>query len=166
MGAFHDDNAVVTTANDGLRIALFQTATSYPAEAILDMRKVMTGKFTTDAAITAGDKVFTLSSSPAVLADWGYDDLGLIDDTSDEYFRVQKTYGAVSGTTYDDSIAVLNPLAAHDTSKTVYRVVEYTTPIPFKFSGSATTLYLDIYANQLLPGATTVYFEFLVDKWS
>jgi hypothetical protein len=166
MGAFHDDNAVVTTANDGLRIALFQTATSYPAESILDMRKVMTGKFTTDAAITAGDKLFTLSSSPAVLADWGYGDLGLIDDTSDEYFRVQKTYGAVVGTTYDDSVAVLNALAAHDTSKTVYRVVEYTTPIPFKFSGSATTLYLDIYAHQLLPGATTVYLEFLIDKWS
>jgi hypothetical protein len=163
-GAFHDDNAVIRTANDGLRLKLFAANAESSANLLFDWRRIYTGCWTTDASISAGAKVLTLTASPATLPDFGYGDFIAVDDGTMDIVPVQAVYGSVAGTTYDDSIATLWALGAHDTSKTVYRLCQWDEPIAFKLDGTATNIYVSLYPEQLLPGSIDIVIQFLIEK--
>jgi hypothetical protein len=163
---YHDDNVQGIKANDGIRLELYPDAGYNPNECLLTLREVMTGKWTTDAAISAGATLITLGASPTLLSDFGLGDLVLIDDTADEVARVQDVYGDVVDANTDDSIRTMDPLAAHDTAKDVYRLVEYDLPTPFKFTGSATTLYLKMAIEEKTAATVTATVELIVEKFA
>ena len=148
-----------------MRLALFNSNSYLFTNAFLELSNLLTGYFTTNAAISSGANYLVCTTSPAVLPDFGLGDCILIDDTTDEYAYVQAVLGAVAGTTYDNAIFTRDTLSAHDNTKPVFRVIEFNQPITFKLTSGDDLLYFSLAANQLLPGNMTVYLEFLVEKW-
>jgi hypothetical protein len=166
VATYHDDNVVGVKANDGLRLGLYPNSSYNPKECLLMIREIMTAKWVTDAAISAGATIITLTGRPTLVSDFGLGSLVMVDDTADDYAQVQDVYGDVADAATDDSIRTMDALAAHDITKDVYRVFEYDLPIPFAFAEGATTLYLKLAVEEKTVGTVTATVEAIAEKFA
>jgi hypothetical protein len=166
VATYHDDNVMGVKANDGLRLELYPNSSYNPKECLLTLREIMTGKWTTDANITASSTLITLAARPTVVSDFGLGSLILIDDTVDEIARVQDVYGDVADAATDDSIRTMDALAAHTSPVDVYRLIEFDVPIAFKFATSATTLYLKLFVEEKTTATVTATVDVVVEKFA
>ena len=163
---YHPDNEQMVKLNDGIRLEFYPNSNYLPEERLFSWYGIMTGKWTTAAAISAGAQVLYTTADPSVVSDFGFDSLILIDDTTDEIARVASVFGDVANASFDKSIFVQGTLAAHDTTKTIYRVAEFDVPIPFKLASEATTLYVKMFVDEAITGTVTGTLEVVADKWS
>lgn len=163
--AYHDDNVQGIKCNDGFRVHFFPNSNYAMNECQFTLDSIFTWKGTTDAAITAGASVMTLGTRPTAVSDFGFGDLIYISDTaSSEFAYVQDCYGDVAAAGFDDSIAVQKSLLAHDTSKDVYRVIQFDVPWSF-YLDSGTTLYMKIHTDEKRTADATMFMDFLIDKF-
>jgi len=165
VASFHDDNAMIYKANQGVKICLYPNSSYNQEEALVCWANNVTAKWTTNAAITAGDKWIPLTADPTLTPDLQDGEVLLIDDAADELCRGQTYLGSVAGATYDNSIFTRDALAAHDTTKSVYRVLQYDVPIPFAFA-SGTTLYLTVQIMEKITGTVNLSLLALLDKYA
>ena len=161
------DNEQMVKLNDGIRLEFYPNSDYKPAERIFVWNGIMTGAWTTSAAISSGAQVLFTTDSPAVVSDFGFDDLIIIDPAgTPEIARVAAVFGDVENNSFDKSIFVQGTLGAHDNTKPVYRVAEFDVPIPVKFAGTATTLYIKMFVDEKITGTVTGTLEVIGDKWS
>jgi hypothetical protein len=164
---YHPDNEQMVKLNDGIRLEFYPNSDYKPAERIFVWNGIMTGAWTTSAAISSGAQVLFTTDSPAVVSDFGFDDLIIIDPAgTPEIARVAAVFGDVANNSFDKSIFVQGTLGAHDNTKPVYRVAEFDVPIPVKFAGTATTLYIKMFVDEKITGTVTGTLEVIGDKWS
>lgn len=164
---YHPDNEQMVKLNDGIRLEFYPNSNYLPAERVFAWNGIMTGAWTTSAAISSGAQVLYTTADPTVVSDFGFDDLIVIDPAgTPEIARVAAVFGDVANNSFDKSIFVQGTLAAHDNTKPVYRVAEFDVPIPFKFTGTATTLYIKMFVDEKITGTVTGTLEVVGDKWS
>jgi len=164
--AYHDDNVQGIKCNDGFRVHFFPNSNYAMNECQFTLDSIFTWKGTTDAAITAGASVITLGTRPTAVSDFGFGDLIYISDTaSSEFAYVQDCYGDVAAAGFDDSIAVQKSLLAHDTSKDVYRAIQFDVPWSF-YLDSGTTLYMKIHTDEKRTADATMFMDFIIDKFA
>ena len=162
LAEYHDDNAVITKCNNGLRIALYPNSSYNEEEKLFEWTDIMIAEFVTDAGITLNDEYLGLTTDPTVMTDFGIGDLILIDDTVDEIAMVQSVFGDMVAAAYDNTISVQAPLVAHAITKDVERLLQYDVPIPFKMD-SGTTLYIRINIDEKIMEDITITITLLAD---
>lgn len=164
---YHPDNEQIVKCNDGIRLEFYPNSNYLPAERVFAWNGIMTGAWTTSAAISSGAQVLYTTADPTVVSDFGFDDLIVIDPAgTPEIARVAAVFGDVANNSFDKSIFVQGTLGAHDNTKPVYRVAEFDVPIPVKFAGTATTLYVKMFVDEAISGTVTGTLEVVGDKWS
>jgi hypothetical protein len=165
QATYHDHAVQGYKLNDGLRLEIYPNSSRIASECLFRLSSIMSGSWTTDAAISAGTRVITLTGRPTNVSDFGEGSLILIDDDTDEIATVQDVYGDVADAATDDSIRTVEALAAHDITKPVYRIIQFDVPIPFKLT-SGTTLYLRSVVDEKYTSTVTEVVELIVDKFA
>jgi len=164
---YHPDNEQMVLLNDGIRLEFYPNSNYLPEERLFVWDQIMTGKWVTAAAISAGATVLYTTTDPSVVSDFGFDSLVLIDPAgSPEVKRIAAIFGDVANNTYDKAVFVQGTLAAHDNTKDVFRLHQFDVPIPVKFATSATTLYVKMFVDEAITGTVTGTLEVIADKWS
>jgi hypothetical protein len=161
VAGYHDDNAQITKANNGIRLVLYKDSNKKEAERILELNNLMTWKGVTDAAITAGDKLFGLTAD---IKNVDKDDIVYIDDTTPEEAIVQNVNHDVISATYDYTVFVKDALAAHAITKDVYKQVVFDIPTPYK--ATATTLYGTVFVDEAITATVNITLVLIVDKYA
>jgi len=166
VATYHDDNAVGFKCSDGLRLELYPNSSYLPTERLLTLRGLMTGQWLIGAAgVADGASFVPLTTSPAVLSDFGAGSLLAILDTVTDYARVQDIYGLVADAGSVNSIRAQSVRPAHAASTPVQRVHEYDLPVPFAFA-SGTSLYYKLFVDEKYAATVTVNLELIVDKFT
>lgn len=164
---YHPDNEQMIKCNDGIRLEFYPNSDYKPEERLFSWFNIMVAKFVTSSAISIGDPGLYVTTDPTVVSDFGFDDLILIDPTgTPELKRVAACFGDVANNTFDKSIFIQGDIAAHDTTKDVYRVLKFDIPIPVKFATNATTLYIKMFVDEKITSTVTGTLEIIGDKWS
>jgi hypothetical protein len=120
MAAYHDDNAVITKGNHGIRVVLFKDSSKKYSERIIELSSMMTYKGVTDASISANDDYFGLTAD---IQNLGNNDFLVIEDTAEEVCRVQNVNHNEVSATYYYTKFVQEDLAAHDITKDVKKLI-------------------------------------------
>jgi hypothetical protein len=161
MAAYHDDNAVITKGNHGIRIVLFKDSSKKYSERIIELSSMMTYKGITDAAISANDDYFGLTAD---IQNLGNNDFLVIEDTADEICKVQNVNHNVVSATYDYTIFVQDDLAAHDITKNVKKLIIFDLDVPY--SSGAGTLYGTVFVDEKITATTNVKVEIETDSYT
>jgi len=157
---YWDDNDEIIGLNHGWTLDIFKDTNKKHKEKILSLEMLMTAKGTTDAAITAGDKVINLSAD---LKNVGKDDWVRITDTTPEEALVQYNTGDVANAANDFQLWVRDALAAHEITKVVEKLCVYDIPVDYRSSG--TTLYFTLQCMETnLAANADINIEVEVDK--
>ena len=161
MAAYHDDNAVITKGNHGIRVVLFKDSDKKYSERIIELSSMMTYKGVTDAAISENDDYFGLTADVQNL---GNSDFLVIEDTAEEICKVQNVNHNVENATYDYTIFVQGDLAAHDSTKIVKKVVIFDLDVPY-ISGAG-TLYGTVFVDEKIVATVNVKVEIETDSYT
>lgn len=159
--AYHDDNTTMVKLNNGIRLVLYKNSSKLEVDRILELDNILTWNETTDAAINANDEYLTLDND---IKNIDKDDYIFIDDTTDEEAIVQVVNHDVINTTYDYSIFVKDPLAAHAITKEVYKQSRYDIPTPYK--SAASTLYGTVFVDENIAATVTVTIDIQTDTYT
>ena len=161
MAAYHDDNAVITKGNHGIRVVLFKDSNKKYSERIIELSSMMTYKGVTDAAISANDDYFGLTAD---IQNLGNCDYLVIEDTAEEICKVQNVNHDVASATYDYTIFVQDDLAAHDITKNVKKLVIFDLDVPY--SSGAGTLYGTVFIDEKIAATVNVKVEIETDSYT
>ena len=161
VAAYHDDNAVLTKANHGLRLVIYKDSSKLYAERVIELSSMMTFKGVTDALITATDTKFGLTAD---MQNLGSGDFVIIEDTSDEECRVQEVKHNVASAADDYTIVVQDPLAAHDTTKDVKKAILF--DLSVGCSSGTGTLYCGLFVDEAITGTVTTDVEIWTDSYT
>ncbi len=159
--AYHDDNAQITKANNGLRLVVYKDSNKKEVERIIELNNLMTWKGVTDAAITAGDKLFGLTAD---IQNIDKDDIVYIDDTTPEEGIVQNVNHDVASATYDYTIFVKDVLATHAITKDIYKQIIYDIPTPYKSPTS--TLYGTLFVDEKITATVNITLVITTDTYA
>lgn len=164
IASYHDYGARMETANNGLRLILFNSSTRKLIDRLRVIQEMMSWKGTTNAAITANDKVIKFTNSPLNIGK--YDFLYLIDGNNPERISVEDSNGVVKNATYNNMVYVADPLLAHATGIDVQKQMIY--DVPVVFSGGDGNLYGTLWVDEkidsaLYPSGITVNIEIIVE---
>ncbi len=161
IAGYHDDNSQIVKANNGLRLVLYKDSNKKEVEKVIELNSLMTYKGVTDAAITAGDKLFGLTAD---IKNVDKDDIIYIDDTTPEEAIVQNVNHDVVSATYDFTVFVKGALAAHTITNDVYKQIVYDIPTPYK--SATTTLYGTLFVDEKISATVNCSLVITTDKYA
>lgn len=161
IAAYHDDNAIITKGNHGIRIVLFKDSSKKYSERIIELSSMMTYKGITDAAISENDDYFGLTAD---IQNLGNGDFLVIEDTAEEVCRVQNVNHDVASATYDYTIFVQDDLTAHDITKDVKKLIIFDLDVPY--SSGAGTLYGTVFVDEKIAATVNVKVEIETDSYT
>jgi hypothetical protein len=159
--AYHDDNTTMVKQNNGIRLVLYKDSSKTEVERVIELDNILTWNETTDAAISLNDVFLTLDAD---ILNISKDDYIFIDDTIDEEAIVQAVNHNVINATYDYSIFVKDPLAAHTITKEVYKQSRYDIPIPY--TSISSTLYGTIFIDENITATVTITIDIQTDTYT
>jgi len=164
---FHPDNEQIILLNDGIRLEFYPSADCKPEERLFVWDQIMTGAWTTWAAISAGATHLFTTTDPSAVSDFGFDSFIIVDPAGvSEVKRVAAVCGNVANNSFDNAVFVQGSLGAHDTAKPVYRLFLFDIPVPFKMPATGTTLYVKMHVDEAITGTVTGNLTVKADKWS
>ena len=161
MAAYHDDNAVITKGNHGIRVVLFKNSDKKYSERIIELSSMMTYKGVTDGAISANDDYFGLTAD---IQNLGNSDFLVIEDTAEEICKVQNVNHDVANATFDYTIFVQDDLAAHNITKDVKKLIIFDLDVPY--SSGAGTLYGTVFVDEKIAATVNVKVEIETDSYT
>lgn len=167
VASYHNIGARMETLNDGIRLVLFKNSSRKLVDRIKLLKYLMTWKGTTNAAITANDKVIKCTNSPLNMDK--YDTIYINDGTNYERASVEQTNGVVTNVTYNNMIYVADPLLAHATGVEVQKQNIYDMTV--MFSGGDGNIYGVTFVDEkldgtLYPSGVNITVDIVVDIFS
>lgn len=160
--SFHDHNAVLTKAVNGLRISIYPNSAKSERQKLLEINNVLLYSGFGTKGINNKGTVIRLTTAPRNL---NKDDYVTIIDTTSETAIVQNAYGSVRGSTFDNTIFVKGSLSTHGTAKVIQKLMVYDIDQPYK--GSSNTLYGHVHIDERIPagGTITIILGITCDKY-
>ncbi len=165
--AYHNIGARMETANDGIRLSLFRNVSRKLVDRIKLLKDMMTWKGTTNAAISANDKVIKCTNSPLNMEK--YDTLYINDGANSERASIEEVNGTVVNVTYNNNIYVADPLLAHPTGIEIQKQDVY--DVPIIFSGGDGNLYGITFVDEkldstLYPSGITITLDIVTEVYT
>lgn len=165
--SYHDYGARMETANNGLRLLLFNSSSRKLIDRLSVIQELMSWKGTTNATIAANDKVTKFANSPLNIEK--YDFLYIIDGNNSERVSVEGVNKIVKNTSYNNTVYVTDPLLAHATGIEAQKQIIY--DIPILFSGGDGNLYCTLHVDEkidsaLYPSGIIVNIEIVIETFN